>query len=502
MTISLQLKFPADLTLEQLMNQLDNDIDYQCVSTRHHLTTYYDSFDWRLYSSGMVYEFTPPTLTLKAVKNNAAIASTKLQKVPAFSHQFKPDKVSSTLEPILEMRALLPVCTSAYKRHQFNIINEDKKTVVRLFIEEHEHIAHRVFLQPLKGYDSAAESLTKRLIALGLTATTKPVLLDVLKQQGLTINDYSSKLAISLTADMRADIACKIIYSCLLKTMKDNEQGTIADTDSEFLHDFRVAVRRTRASLSQLKNVLPDNIYGNAVDFFSWLGKITSPTRDLDVYLLNFAQYKNSLPLAMREDLNPLHGFLLKKQRQTQQELVKNLHSDKYHTMLSTWERYLASPVQMHPKANNAQLSIKQLADKRIRKIFKRVLSEGKAINDESPAEDLHELRKSCKKLRYLMEFFQSLYDKDRIKALIKALKGLQEVLGDFQDCAVQECSLKHFSEEMRTLNTPTDTFLAIGSLIANIDTRKYEIRSHFAEKFAEFTEEDTVATFKLLFNN
>jgi CHAD domain-containing protein len=170
--------------------------------------------------------------------------------------------------------------------------------------------------------------------------------------------------------------------------------------------------------------------------------------------------------------------------------------------MLSTWERYLASPVQMHPKANNAQLSIKQLADKRIRKIFKRVLSEGKAINDESPAEDLHELRKSCKKLRYLMEFFQSLYDKDRIKALIKALKGLQEVLGDFQDCAVQECSLKHFSEEMRTLNTPTDTFLAIGSLIANIDTRKYEIRSHFAEKFAEFTEEDTVATFKLLFNN
>ena len=59
---------------------------------------------------------------------------------------------------------------------------------------------------------------------------------------------------------MRADIASKFIYSHLLKAIKDNEQGTIADTDSEFLHDFRVAVRRTRTGLSQLKVVLPDNI--------------------------------------------------------------------------------------------------------------------------------------------------------------------------------------------------------------------------------------------------
>jgi CHAD domain-containing protein len=420
--------------------------------------------------------------------------------VPKFTQQFQHDKVGNTLEPILEMRALLPVCTVAYQHRRFNIINEDGKTVVRLFIDEYEHIAHRVFLQSLKGYDSPAESLIKRLTALGLIETTEPVLLNALEQQGCTVNDYSSKLAINLTADMWADIACKIIYRCLLKTMKDNEQGTITDTDSEFLHDFRVAVRRTRAALSQLKNVLPDDIHSTYVGFFSWLGQITSPTRDLDVYLLNFASYKNSLPLSMREDLNPLHDFLLKKQRQAQHELVKNLHSARYHNTLSAWEHYLSEPVQIHSDASNAQLTIKQLADKRIRKSFKRVLCEGNAINDECPDEDLHELRKSCKKLRYLMEFFQSLYDKDAIKALIKALKGLQEVLGDFQDCAVQECSLKHFSEEMQAINTQTDTFLAIGSLIANIDTRKYEIRSHFAEKFAEFTEEETVTTFKQLF--
>jgi hypothetical protein len=116
-------------------------------------------------------------------------------------------------------------------------------------------------LQPIKGYDKAAEHIIEILTTkLGLTPAKKPLLLTALKLQGRKPNDYSSKLNINLDPDMRADIAAKYIYSHLLKAIKDNEQGTIADTDSEFLHDFRVAVRRTRAGFSQLKGVLPDKI--------------------------------------------------------------------------------------------------------------------------------------------------------------------------------------------------------------------------------------------------
>jgi len=501
MTISLQLKFPSHLTVEQFITQLRHEMNCQRVSSKHCLKTYYDSFDWRLYSNGIVCEFVKTTLTLKAVKNDVVIASTELIELPKYVQEFKRGKVHDTLEPLLEMRALLPICTVTYKLHQFKIINDDKKTLLRLFIEEHEQISHRVFLQSLKGYDDAAESIISVLTTqLALLPTTEPVLLEALTLQGRTVNDYSSKLAIDLTADMRADVACKLIYSCLLTTIKANEQGTIADIDSEFLHDFRVAVRRTRSALSQLKKVLPDDISIRYTEFFSWLGTITSPTRDLDVYLLNFPYYKNSLPLAMREHLNPLHDFLLQKQHHAQQELVKNLHSAHYLTTLLAWDEYLKEPVPSNPNASHAQLSIKQLADKRLWKSFKQVLREGKAISDQSPAEDLHELRKSCKKLRYLMEFFQSLYPKNKIKNLIKALKGLQEVLGDFQDCEVQECNLRLFSEEMHNTDTPCETFVAIEKLIANIDRRKYQSRSHFAEQFAEFTQEETLATFKLLF--
>ena len=45
-----------------------------------------------------------------------------------------------------------------------------------------------------------------------------------------------------------------------LDTLEANVEGTRADLDSEFLHDLRVATRRTRSALSQIKAVLPAEI--------------------------------------------------------------------------------------------------------------------------------------------------------------------------------------------------------------------------------------------------
>ena len=139
------------------------------------------------------------------------------------------------------------------------------------------------------------------------------------------------------------------------------------------------------------------------------------------------------------------------------------------------------------PVEPNAKLSIKQLADRRIWKNFKRVIQEGDVITEHSPAETLHDLRKSCKKLRYLMEFFQNLYPEQQIKVFIKNLKGLQEVLGDFQDYAIQESTLKQFSEEMLANQVPANTLLAMGVLIQNLDTLRTQARDDFSAKFSHF---------------
>jgi CHAD domain-containing protein len=503
--MSLEFEFPANLTAEQFIAGLSHEVGIQTVSRRSFCKTYYDSFDWRLYSNDITCEFnqakSASSLALKSIKNGLVIAGSELKKVPSFGKEFDPGPIRDILTPLLEMRTLLPVCKLDYYTYHLNITNKDEKIILRLLIEEYSQFNNRVLLQPIKGYDKAAEHIVEILTAtLGITAADRPMLMTVLQAQGRKPKDYSSKLNINLDPDMRADIAGKYIYSHLLKTIKANRQGTIANTDSEFLHDFRVAVRRTRAGLSQIKDILPANINAYYADFFSWLGQITGPTRDLDVYLLKFDHYKNSLPASIREDINPLYDFLLSKQQKARKELAKKLQSPRYLSTLAEWEQYLKEPLFTKPLEQNARLTIKELADRRIWKVFTRVLEEGGAITDLSPSEALHDLRKTCKKLRYLMEFFQSLYPEHQIKDLIKNLKELQEVLGDFQDYAVQEQNLKLFSEEMRALNIPVNTFLAMGVLVQDLDAHKSRARKDFSACFKSFKQEHNRSAFKSLF--
>ena len=63
----------------------------------------------------------------------------------------------------------------------------------------------------------------------------------------------------------------------LLSAMRANEEGTLRDLDTEFLHDFRVAVRRTRSALSQIKDVLPAEIEERYRAEFGWLDRSPAP---------------------------------------------------------------------------------------------------------------------------------------------------------------------------------------------------------------------------------
>jgi len=83
------------------------------------------------------------------------------------------------------MRALLPVCTLDYEVYHLNILNKDKKTVLRLSLEEHDLLSNRVTLQAIRGYDKAAEHLIEILTTkLGLAPTHKPLFAERLKTTG------------------------------------------------------------------------------------------------------------------------------------------------------------------------------------------------------------------------------------------------------------------------------------------------------------------------------
>jgi CHAD domain-containing protein len=336
---------------------------------------------------------------------------------------------------------------------------------------------------------------------MGCTPTEKDIYFQALELVGKEPGDYSAKLNIQLDPQMRADVATKVILRFLLDVMKSNQAYIKEDIDTEFLHDFRVAVRRTRAALSQVRAVFPAETTARFKQDFAYIGKLSNDLRDLDVYLLAEDSYRAMLPDVLRNDISPLFGYLHQKRSNALRNVVAGLNSKKYAQILNDWEAFLAEPAVDSPTAGNAGVLIIELAQARIYKQYRRVVKDGRQILKDTQDEMLHALRIECKKLRYLLEFFATLFPADKIATLIKQLKRLQDNLGDFNDFCVQQDYLLNIAGELPLDDQKTHrTLLAIGSLIGTLDQERHRVKGEFAQTFTTFAAPANKALFKELF--
>jgi CHAD domain-containing protein len=111
----------------------------------------------------------------------------------------------------------------------------------------------------------------------------------------------------------------------------------------------------------------------------------------------------------------------------------------------------------------------------------------GRAIDDDSPHEALHDLRKKGKELRYLLEFFASLYPPEVVKPMVTTLKGLQDVLGRFQDREVQADLLRALGDDIAAMEGGAAALMAMGVLVERLTEQQQQARAQFAERFAQF---------------
>jgi CHAD domain-containing protein len=214
-------------------------------------------------------------------------------------------------------------------------------------------------------------------------------------------NDYDTKLRLQLDPSRRADEATKQILHVLLSVVRRNEAGIIDDIDTEFLHDFRVAIRRTRAALSQIKGVFPAPVTQRFKTHFAWVGSMTNRVRDLDVYLLKEESYKAKLPESQRDAIGPLFAMLRQERARAHAALVRQLHTRKYQDIMERWEAFLAAPCDAVPDAApSAARPILKLARKRLQKKGRAVVNLGMSLHGSREDKEMHALRIECKKHR------------------------------------------------------------------------------------------------------
>lgn len=399
--------------------------------------------------------------------------------------------VADRLRPIVGIRALLPLARVRSGVREWRVLDGADKTVVRVYLdlaaptapagEAPAALPARLSVVPVRGYQAQAARVARLLAAgTGITADP-PTELDVLLAARAaaaraaaagTTTAVPGPAPAPLDPDQDATAAVAGLLLGLLETIEVNLPGTIGAVDTEFLHDLRVAVRRTRSALKLAGDVLPAGTVDRFAPEFRWLGELTTPMRDLDVFLLGFDSIAAELTEADAADLAPLREYLFRQREIEQRRLRRGLRSTRLTGLVDAWRAVLTPLARPDPPTGRATapppLDAATLAQDRIGRAWRRVARRAAALGPASPPEALHDLRKRAKELRYVLELFAGLCRAQRYRALVTELKAVQDGLGAFQDAEVHRDQVRAYAGAMLADGTAdAATLLAMGELVA-----------------------------------
>ena len=499
------LLLPDRMTVELVTDALAGALPIKDGAQCERERTYYDTFDGLLRGAGLSLLYEDGRLSLverEAGLVRASLATARPGK-PWFAADLEPGSLRDALHDLTEVRALLPLVELHARERLMSVLDSEQKTVVRLSLEETAAVDStrsttalrpRLRLTGVRGYEKARRRVQAALVDdLGFKPADEPLVDEAVRVTGGVPGGFPSKVEVPLRFEQRADSAAAAVLRKLLEVIEANFEGTIADIDSEFLHDFRVSVRRSRAVQRELKGVFAPGELAHFRTEFRWLQLQTGDARDLDVHVLEFDSMRALVSgrglESMRDDLDPLLEVLRARRVQARRRMVTALRSERATKLLSAWREFLdgleASDAAERP---DGARPIGALAGERIRKVYRQMVRMGSAIDESSPAEDYHELRKKGKELRYLLELFGlPLYPADVVKPMIKTLKGLQDVLGRHQDREVQVALLQSLGPEVAKAESAEPALIAIGAVIAHLADDERAARSEFACPFADF---------------
>ncbi|HYB14050.1 MAG TPA: CHAD domain-containing protein, partial [Streptosporangiaceae bacterium] len=469
--------------------------------------TWLDTFDWRLNRAGLVLEYQRAKRAgrLLLSRDGAPLAEQPVTgwqpRRPHLAEDLPAGPVRDQILKLVSPRALLPVARAVGTVSVTRLLNADGKTVARLIVDRSTawhadanpssvELPPRLAIAEVRGYPAQARRAGRLLAGVpGMSTASQSVFAAALHALGSHPGDYSGGVDAEISAQMPASVAVATVLLRLLDTLELNLDGVLRDIDTEFLHDLRVSVRRTRSAIKLLGGVLPDGLAGPYAAEFKWLGDLTTPTRDLDVHLLGFGPMAEHLVAASQADLEPFRAYLIRRRAREFRRLAAGLRSARFKAITDHWRKALVEVRDAGgPRTRRREPTAAELAISTTRRAFRKIVARGGAITQDSPPESLHDLRKRAKELRYLLEFFAPLHDPVLYKKVVGDLKQLQDCLGEFQDSQVQREEIHALADAMLAERAaPAATLLAMGEIAANLAISQAEAREDFSLRFARF---------------
>jgi inorganic triphosphatase YgiF len=224
--------------------------------------------------------------------------------------------------------------------------------------------------------------------------------------------------------------AMRCLMGDCLAHIQSNVPGALLNLDDEYLHQLRIGLRRLRVLLSVAIRSQTDTELVALRQQVRELSVGLGMSRDWDVFV-----GQTLIPICARfpeqDGLRALLKVGERKRKDQHKQVVEQLGSTDLQRMFLRFGAWLHSE-----QATTSRSTLEIFISKTLKKRLKTVVNCGEALQ-AGDTERLHHLRIACKKLRYSIEMFDSLFDSEKSRAYLGVLADLQDVLGRFNDNTV-----------------------------------------------------------------
>jgi len=227
----------------------------------------------------------------------------------------------------------------------------------------------------------------------------------------------------------------KIVLNELIR-IRQNEDKVQADADDEFVHDMRVASRRTRAALRLLKGYFRRKQLKPLSKGLKKIANVLGAVRDFDVLLIDL---KGRDDETLAEAITSLEAS----RASAHDDLTEMIDGRKYKTVLAHLAAFATAADDLEDVAPPTPIQVRHVVPVLLHEQLAAVrgfdpLLEG----DLQPDYDtLHDLRIAFKRLRYATHFFSEVLGSP-VEPFIADMKAIQDHLGRLNDVVVFEQAL------------------------------------------------------------
>ena len=504
---TLWMRLPEEFSNDRLCIALGNRFEIRPHETRQ--LTYWDTFEWGVWFGGCLLFSEGKHFHLCGREVGWIGSELCGEEISGGSPRFTRDfnAMRGSLGGLLGLRGLTPVLVVKFRQRTADVRNVTGKIICRIELIE-ASVGKRTRdvslrccrIVPLRGYEAESLPVTEVLAGLGAETLGDGPLEFLLQRQGIAPREYTLRPVFGLNSEDPARKALGRIVHGMLMIARSNEEGILSDLDTEFLHDYRICIRKIRSALGLIKGVYPEEETLRMRSILRDLACATNCLRDLEVYLLAREEYLGLLPSAFQPALDLMFQDFASERSSAFRKVSAHMRSPARVRFFEELEAFFLEDGP-HPPSTSSELPVGPLVFRRIYKRYRKIRQSACGLGPDAPDEGLHGLRIQCKKLRDLMEFFAELIPRDKAAAMEKPLRRLQGRLGDFNDGSVQQkFLLDYWDKKQRASGGQTGMALSLGGLISILHYRRQQHREKIQEALASFLSPATAELFKQTF--